>query len=139
MVIQKTGAHTITKHNNETGTLVAGGNISSPSGKIPMVMSRTISDDKFEPAVVVPPLRSSDKAEVRVIQPLQRIRRLTPTECERLQAFPDGWTQKGLDKTGREITISDTQRYRCLGNAVTTSVISAIGANYSVIPEEGKK
>lgn len=45
-----------------------------------------------------------------------RIRRLTPTECERLQGFPDGWTEG----------ISDTQRYKCLGNAVTTNVISAI-------------
>lgn len=46
-----------------------------------------------------------------------RIRRLTPTECERLQGFPDNWTEG----------ISDTQRYKCLGNAVTTNVITAIG------------
>ncbi len=45
------------------------------------------------------------------------IRRLTPTECERLQGFPDGWT-KG---------VSDTQRYKTLGNAVTTNVVTAIG------------
>jgi len=45
-----------------------------------------------------------------------RIRRLTPIECERLQGFPDGWTE-GL---------SDTQRYKCLGNAVTVNVIEAI-------------
>lgn len=45
-----------------------------------------------------------------------RIRRLTPTECERLQGFPDGWTEG----------ISDTQRYKCLGNAVTVNVIRAI-------------
>ncbi len=45
------------------------------------------------------------------------IRRLTPVECERLQGFPDNWT-KG---------ISDTQRYKCLGNAVTTLVIADIG------------
>ena len=44
------------------------------------------------------------------------IRRLTPTECERLQGFPDGWTEG----------ISDTQRYKCLGNAVTTNVITEI-------------
>jgi len=56
-----------------------------------------------------------------------RIRRLTPTECERLQAFPDGWTKWGLLEDGMEIEISDTQRYKCLGNAVTTSVITAIG------------
>ncbi len=46
----------------------------------------------------------------------QRIRRLTPTECERLQGFPDGWTEG----------ISDTQRYKCLGNAVTVNVVQAI-------------
>jgi hypothetical protein len=45
-----------------------------------------------------------------------RLRRLTPTECERLQGFPDGWTEG----------VSDTQRYKCLGNAVTVSVIQAI-------------
>ena len=51
-----------------------------------------------------------------------RIRRLTPVECERLQAFPDNWTKYGKDGE----LISDTQRYMCLGNAVTTSVITAI-------------
>lgn len=45
-----------------------------------------------------------------------KIRRLTPKECERLQGFPDGWTEG----------VSDTQRYKCLGNAVTTNVIQAI-------------
>lgn len=54
------------------------------------------------------------------------IRRLTPTECERLQGDPDGWTAKGVDETGKEVTISDTQRYKTLGNAVTTNVIEAI-------------
>lgn len=46
----------------------------------------------------------------------RRVRRLTPTECERLQGFPDGWTA----------SLSDSQRYKCLGNAVTTNVITAI-------------
>lgn len=46
-----------------------------------------------------------------------KIRRLTPLECERLQGFPDGWTEG----------VSDTQRYKMLGNAVTTTVITAIG------------
>ncbi|HSQ97505.1 MAG TPA: DNA cytosine methyltransferase [Rickettsiales bacterium] len=44
------------------------------------------------------------------------IRRLTPLECERLQGFPDGWTDG----------ISDTQRYKCLGNAVTVPVVEEI-------------
>lgn len=46
-----------------------------------------------------------------------KIRRLTPIECERLQGFPDNWTEG----------VSDTQRYKMLGNAVTTNVIYEIG------------
>ena len=64
-----------------------------------------------------------------------RIRRLTPTECERLQAFPDGWTEFGAD--GQRI--SDTQRYKCLGNAVTTSVVEwVIGRMFNAENEEGR-
>ena len=51
-----------------------------------------------------------------------KIRRLTPKECERLQGFPDDWTKFGKDGE----LISDTQRYKCCGNAVTTNVITAI-------------
>ena len=50
------------------------------------------------------------------LTPDKQIRRLTPVECERLQGFSDGWTAG----------ISDTQRYRCLGNAVTVPVIAGI-------------
>jgi len=49
------------------------------------------------------------------------IRRLTPIECERLQGFPDDWT-----KVGTEGEISDSQRYKMCGNAVTSNVVSAI-------------
>jgi DNA (cytosine-5)-methyltransferase 1 len=47
----------------------------------------------------------------------QSIRRLTPIECERLQGFPDNWTEG----------ISDTQRYKTLGNAVSVPVVKAVG------------
>ena len=42
------------------------------------------------------------------------VRRLTPVECERLQAFPDGWT---------EPAVSDSARYKALGNAVTVNTV----------------
>ena len=45
-----------------------------------------------------------------------KIRRLTPIECERLQGFPDYWTAG----------VSDTQRYKQMGNAVTVNVIESI-------------
>ena len=48
-----------------------------------------------------------------------KIRRLTPTECERLQGFPDGWTKFNCEG---ELVV-DSQRYKCLGNAVTVNVI----------------
>ena len=54
--------------------------------------------------------------DVRTTEKCSPIRRLTPVECERLQSFPDGWTEG----------ISDTQRYKCLGNAVTVNVVDAI-------------
>ena len=57
-----------------------------------------------------------------------RIRRLTPVECERLQGFPDNWTQYGANNE----KISDTQRYKCCGNAVTTNVITYIMDNWEM-------
>jgi DNA (cytosine-5)-methyltransferase 1 len=55
-----------------------------------------------------------------------KLRKLTPIECERLQGFPDNWTKYGINDIGEEIIISDSQRYKCLGNAVTVNVIKAI-------------
>lgn len=43
-----------------------------------------------------------------------RVRRLTPTECERLDGFPDGWTRYGA--SGKEM--SDNARYMALGNSI---------------------
>jgi DNA (cytosine-5)-methyltransferase 1 len=60
-----------------------------------------------------------------------RIRRLTPIECERLQGYPDGWTKYGLFEDGKIKEISDTQRYKCCGNAVTTNVIKDIVLKWS--------
>lgn len=56
-----------------------------------------------------------------------KIRRLTPIECERLQGFLDGWTEHGIDERGETVKISDTQRYKMLGNAVTVNVVKSLG------------
>lgn len=56
-----------------------------------------------------------------------QIRRLTPVECCRLQGFPDDWNEFGIDKEGNKVKMSDTQRYKQIGNAVTTNVITSIG------------
>ena len=56
------------------------------------------------------------------------VRRLTPTECERLQGFPDGWTD------GQ----ADSHRYKQMGNAVTVNVAEWIGKriNQSYLQEQ---
>ena len=48
------------------------------------------------------------------------VRRLTPTECERLQGFPDGWTDIGdyTDSKGKKRKTSDSARYKALGNSI---------------------
>lgn len=48
------------------------------------------------------------------------VRRLTPTECERLQGYPDGWTDLGswIDSKGKTHKDADTPRYKALGNSI---------------------
>lgn len=48
------------------------------------------------------------------------VRRLTPTECERLQGYPDGWTDLGewVDSKGKIHKAADTPRYKALGNSI---------------------
>ena len=48
------------------------------------------------------------------------VRRLTPLECERLQGFPDGWTDIGdwVDSKGKTHKASDSHRYKALGNSI---------------------
>lgn len=65
-----------------------------------------------------------EDAETYVAQNMV-VRRLTPMECERLQGFPDGWTDIGdwvkTDKRGREIKVkgsADSPRYKALGNSI---------------------
>jgi len=57
------------------------------------------------------------EGEAFISRQLFGIRRLTPTECERLQGFPDGWTAEQ----------SDAARYRQLGNAVCVPVAEWVG------------
>ena len=90
---------------------------------------RYARNGRGSPDIIAPPLKvengqtgKGDGAPVVAYKqsnqvPAVGVRRLTPTECERLQGFPDGWT------AGQ----SDSARYRQLGNAVTVPVIKWIG------------
>jgi site-specific DNA-cytosine methylase len=58
--------------------------------------------------------RMPDKSRFQAVVHEYGVRRLTPVECERLQAFPDGWTEPAG---------SDSARYKALGNAVTVNTV----------------
>jgi DNA (cytosine-5)-methyltransferase 1 len=63
------------------------------------------------------PSYTLDRAQhASVVVPPSVVRRLTPTECERLQGFPDGWTE------GQ----TDGHRYKQMGNAVAVPVVEWI-------------
>ena len=62
---------------------------------------------------------------------ISRMRRLTEIECERLQGFPDNWTQYG-DYNGTIKPIAKTQRYKLIGNAVTVDIVEFIAKKIKI-------
>ena len=83
-----------------TGTLSPGAHAGSYNGQ-----------DAYNDMLV----RGQDKRLLKWI-----VRRLTPTECERLQGYPDGWTDIGewTDTKGKKHKAADSPRYKALGNSV---------------------
>lgn len=71
----------------------------------------------YSPEGISPTLHKTGGCTEPVIATARRIRRLMEVECERLQGFPDGWTE-GL---------SATQRYKALGDAMTVNVLEHLG------------
>ena len=57
------------------------------------------------------------------------VRRLTPTECERLQGFPDGWTD--VEYKGKKAP--DGKRYKALGNSMAVPVMRWIGERIEML------
>ena len=64
------------------------------------------------------------------------VRRLTPLECERLQGYPDGWTDIGewTDSKGKVRQTTDSARYKALGNSICLPswkwILKRIAAQY---------
>lgn len=101
------------------GTLRAGnGGI---TGGVPFVggpIAFHVTQDPITSETRFPSMSTGNKdgcATLGVAQPLG-VRKLMPIECERLQGFPDGWTDG----------FADTTRYRMLGNAVAVPVVEWI-------------
>jgi DNA-cytosine methyltransferase len=84
----------------------------SDQGKSPCLT--TMGGGHREPKVYVPPMS---------------YRKLSPLECERLQTVPDNYTKCGQKLNGDIVEISNTQRYKMLGNSFTCNVIKFLIKN----------
>lgn len=105
------------------------------TGGVPFVFqTRCVRNGRGMPSNIAPALTSSEGGTHADTKPhvaggSTAVRRLTPRECERLQGFPEDWTRYGADGT----EISDSARYRMLGNAVAVPVAEWIGKRLMAI------
>lgn len=92
----------------------------------PMV-SKTMAYDEYNDSISEThhTLRAGTKQSTGVLTSI--VRRLTPVECERLQGFPDNWTEQRYDyKKGKVVEQADSSRYKQMGNAVAVPVVDWI-------------
>ena len=79
-----------------------------------------VLDDCYDVKGIAPTMLTMGCGGNRIKTYQEKIRSLTPLECERLMGFPDGWTEG----------ISNVQRYKCLGNAVIPLVVKEIAKHF---------
>jgi DNA (cytosine-5)-methyltransferase 1 len=78
--------------------------------------------------------------ERTVVADRAAVRRLTPLECERLQGYPDGWTDIGewVDSRGKRHQTTDSARYKALGNSIALPywryLLKRISARFEYTP-----
>jgi DNA (cytosine-5)-methyltransferase 1 len=95
--------------------------------------------NEVAPAVTTGPPFSrtgNERVECEAIVPTSRhsVRRLTPTECERLQGFPDGFTQIPWRNKEPE-KCPDGPRYKALGNSFAVPVVRWLGERIQQVEE----
>jgi DNA (cytosine-5)-methyltransferase 1 len=84
---------------------------------------------------VSPTLLSETKSgdtELRVLSTTMQVRRLTPTECERLQGFPDGWSAIPWKKKPSD-QCPDGPRYKALGNSMAVNCMEWLGERIQAV------
>ena len=73
----------------------------------------------------IAPAVRENHGKTTMVEAKTQIRRLTPVECMRLQGFSDNHNKYGV-MDGKVVEMSDTQRYKQAGNAVTVDVVQAV-------------
>ncbi len=105
--------------NDTAGALNSGGG--KPGQGYPAIMQAfNISNETHTVDVVTGTMAANQgTCQANYVGNASMVRRLTPTECERLQGFPDGWTEVAY----RGKPAADGPRYRALGNAFAVPVV----------------
>lgn len=119
----------------KAATLTAGGNSGGLHSDMTVIRQLPRGKNKGADLKICPTISSNAFQENNL---LCGIRRLTEIECERLQGFPDNWTQYG-NYNGRIRRISKTKRYKLIGNAVTVDIVELIAKRLKFIDNETKK
>ena len=110
-------------------------------GNVPLVQSTAIGTDCYNGAItgdVAATLGtpgSSVNASGPTVMHSTAVRRLTPTECERLQGFPDGYTAIPWKKKSAD-QCPDGPRYKALGNSMAVPVMRWIGERIDKVNKE---
>ena len=112
-------------------TLTGGGHSGGLHSDMTVIQQRSRGKNKGADLTICPTISSNAFQENNL---LCGVRRLTEIECERLQGFPDNWTQYG-NYNGRKRRISKTQRYKLIGNAVTVDIVELIAKKLKIIKQ----
>jgi len=109
-------------------TLTGGGHSGGLHSDMTVIRQLKRGKNKGADLTICPTISSNAFQENNL---LNGVRRLTEIECERLQGFPDNWTQYG-DYNGIIKPIAKTQRYKLIGNAVTVDIVELIAKRLKI-------
>ncbi|MFC2481495.1 MAG: DNA cytosine methyltransferase [Capnocytophaga granulosa] len=112
-------------------TLIGGGHSGGLHSDMTIIRQLPRGKNKGADLKICPTISSNAFQENNL---LEGVRRLTEIECERLQGFPDNWTQYG-DYNGTIKSIARTQRYKLIGNAVTVDIVELIAKRLKIIKQ----
>ena len=93
---------------------------------------RTANNDQGQVSQTLKTDLAHQSGPCLAVAPTMQVRRLTPTECERLQGFPDGWTAIPWKKKSAE-DCPDGPRYKALGNSMAVNCMAWIGERISEV------
>lgn len=116
----------------KAATLTGGGHSGGLHSDMTVIRQLPRGKNKGADLTICPTISSNAFQENNL---LGGIRRLTEIECERLQGFPDNWTQYG-NYDGTIKPIAKTQRYKLIGNAVTVDIVELIAKRLKLMNNE---